>query len=157
MLDDCAKESVTPSWNLGCGLTRPFPPCQNDRPSPKWPDFLCFLADSVQNTILNALEEVENALVSYTRERNRYEALTEAVSSNKGAVTLANSGLSDLLNVLDAQRNLFQSESEQSQSEAPTAVNFVALYKALGGDAEAFAPGQLTSSGGSAAPIVGRT
>jgi len=115
----------------------------------------------VQNTILNALEEFENALVAYTRERNRYEALTEAVSSNKRAVTLATqlytSGLSDLLNVLDAQRNLFQSESEQSQSEAATAVNFVALYKALGGGAEAFAPGQLTSSGSSAAPIVGRT
>ena len=92
MLDDCAKESVTPSWNLGCGSTRPFPPWQNDRPSPKWPDFLCFLADSVQNTILNALEEVENALVAYTRERDRYEALPEAVSSNKGAMTLANVG-----------------------------------------------------------------
>ena len=113
---------------------------------------------SYRQAILNALEEVENALVAYTRERNRYEALTEAVASNKRAVTLATqlytSGLSDMLNVLDAQRNLFQTEREQAQSEAATAVNFVALYKALGGGAEAFASGQLASSRGSAAPIV---
>jgi len=92
---------------------------------------------SYRQAILNALEEVENALVAYTRERNRYEALTEAVGSNQRAVTLATqlytSGLSDFLNVLDAQRNLFQTESEQSRSEAATAVDFVALYKALGG------------------------
>jgi outer membrane protein TolC len=113
-----------------------------------------------RQAILNALEEVENALVAYTRERDRYEALTEAVASNNRAVTFATqlytSGLSDFLNVLDAQRNLVQTEREQAQSEAATALDLVALYKALGGGWEAFAPGQLASSRGSAAPFVVR-
>jgi len=112
---------------------------------------------SYRQAILDALEEVENALVAYTRERNRFEALTEAVASNNRAVTLATqlytSGLSDFLNVLDAQRNLVQTEREQAQSEAATAVDLVALYKALGGGWEAFAPGQLASSRGSAAHL----
>jgi NodT family efflux transporter outer membrane factor (OMF) lipoprotein len=116
---------------------------------------------SYRQAILNALEEVENLLVAYTGERNRSEALSDAVASNKRAVTLATqlytSGLNDFLNVLDAQRNLFQTESEQAQSETATAVDLVALYKALGGGWEAFAPGQLVSSRGSAAaPIVMR-
>lgn len=118
---------------------------------------------SYRQAILNALEEVENALVAYTRERNRYEALTEAVVSNKRAVTLATqlytSGLSDFLNVLDAQRNLFQTESEQAQSEAVTAVDLVALYKALGGgwqivgrDAELASSGRAPSGSSLQAP-----
>jgi NodT family efflux transporter outer membrane factor (OMF) lipoprotein len=115
---------------------------------------------SYRQAILKALEEVENALVAHTREHNRYQALTEAVASNKRAVTLATqlytSGLSDFLNVLDAQRNLFQTESEQAQSEAATAVDLVALYKALGGGWEAVAPGQLASSRGSAFSLVVR-
>jgi len=86
--------------------------------------------------------------------------LTEAVASNQRAVTLAThlytSGLSDFLNVLDAQRNLFQTESEQAQSEAATAVDLVALHKALGGGWEGFAPGELASSRGSTAPLAVR-
>ena len=37
------------------------------------------------------------------------------------------------LNVLDAQRSVFASESDLAQSEATLAANLVALYKALGG------------------------
>jgi NodT family efflux transporter outer membrane factor (OMF) lipoprotein len=115
---------------------------------------------SYRQAILNALEEVENALVAYTRERSRGEDLAKAVASNKRALTLASqlytSGLSDFLNVLDAQRSLFQTESEQAQSKAATAVDLVALHKALGGGWEAFAPGQLASSSDSAAPFVAR-
>jgi outer membrane protein TolC len=43
------------------------------------------------------------------------------------------SGLNSFLNVLDAQRSLYSSESDLAQSEAAMAANLVALYKALGG------------------------
>jgi multidrug efflux system outer membrane protein len=89
-----------------------------------------------RQAILNALEEVENALVAYTRERRRHAALVEAVASNQRALALGTQlythGLSDFLNVLDAQRNLFQTESDLAQSETAMSIDFVALRKALG-------------------------
>ena len=42
-------------------------------------------------------------------------------------------GLSDFLTVLEAQRNLYASESDLSQSQAAMATDLVAVYKALGG------------------------
>ena len=90
-----------------------------------------------EKTILTALQEVETTLVNYANEQRRYRSLTEAVSANRRAAELANElylrGLNDFLNVLDAQRALFATESELAQSEAAMASNLVALYKALGG------------------------
>jgi outer membrane protein TolC len=42
-------------------------------------------------------------------------------------------GLNDFLEVLDAQRALYLTETELALSEATMASNLVALYKALGG------------------------
>lgn len=90
-----------------------------------------------EKTVLTALEEVENALVNYANEQTRYRSLIEAVTANRRAVEMANElytrGLVDFLNVLEAQRSLYASESELAQSEAVMASNLVALYKALGG------------------------
>lgn len=103
-----------------------------------------------RQAILNALEDVENAIVAYTRERNRRVALANAVNANQRAVNLASDlyihGLSDLRDVLDAQRNLFQAQSDLMQSDAAVSTNLVALYKALGGgwNAVSLPPG-LTS------------
>jgi multidrug efflux system outer membrane protein len=42
-------------------------------------------------------------------------------------------GLNDFLNVLEAQRSLYATESDLAQSEASMASDLVSLYKALGG------------------------
>lgn len=90
-----------------------------------------------ERTLLTALRDVETALVNYANEQNRNAALVDAVAANRRAFTLANElylrGLNSFLNVLDAQRSLFSSESDLAQSEATMANNLVALYKALGG------------------------
>jgi len=90
-----------------------------------------------RKTILTALEDVENAIVAYTQEHDRREALAAAVTSNQRAVDLATvlytRGLSDFLNVIDAQRNLFQAQSDLAQSETNASTDLVALHKALGG------------------------
>jgi multidrug efflux system outer membrane protein len=97
-----------------------------------------------RQTILNALEEVENALVTYNREQDRRIVLADAVEANRRAAALARDlylgGLSDFLNVLQAQRDLFQSQIELAQSDAAVSIDLVALYKALGGGWEATAP-----------------
>ena len=90
-----------------------------------------------EKAVLNSLEDVENALVSYSREQERHRSLMEAVAANRRAVEMANSrysgGLEDFLSVLDARRSLFDSEDQLAQSEQAVAENVVRLYKALGG------------------------
>ncbi len=97
-----------------------------------------------EQTVLKALEDVENALVAYSREQMRRVKLADAVVANQQAVALANelyrTGLGTFLNVLDSQRALFASQSDLAQSEATISTDMVALYKALGGGWETLAP-----------------
>jgi len=90
-----------------------------------------------EQSILNALNEVENALVAYLEQRIRFEALQRSVSASRRAVELATSlykeGLVDFQNVLDAQRSLFDFENREAAARGGCAGNFVRLYKALGG------------------------
>ena len=90
-----------------------------------------------EQTVLTAVEEVENALVSYTREQMRHRTLTAAVEANRRSVALANEqytrGFGDFLNVLIAQRALYNAEDQVVQSERTIVSNLIALYKALGG------------------------
>jgi NodT family efflux transporter outer membrane factor (OMF) lipoprotein len=90
-----------------------------------------------EKSVLTAFADVESALVNYGNEQSRYRSLLQAVAGNRRAVELANElyirGLNDFLEVLDAQRALYVTETELAQSEATMAANLVALYKALGG------------------------
>ncbi len=90
-----------------------------------------------QQTVLTALGEVENALVTFTEEQQNRRILGEAVISGEKAVTISNglyeAGLSDFLNVLQSQRALFQSEDQMAQSEQRLTLSLVAIFKALGG------------------------
>lgn len=88
-------------------------------------------------TVLLALEDVENALVAYDKEKTRYQSLREAVDASRRSVDLANElytkGFGEFLNVLVNQRSLYQAEDALVQSERTITENVVALYKALGG------------------------
>jgi len=88
-------------------------------------------------TVLNALEEVENALVAYMEEQNRLQSLSDAKRSASQASAFAQdlykSGLTDFTSVLDAQRSLLSFEDQLIQSEGRIISNLVRLYKALGG------------------------
>ncbi len=90
-----------------------------------------------QQTVLTALQDVENALVASAKEADHLKALTEAVAANRQAVQLSTmlytQGQVDFLNVLNAQRSLFVSEDALVQSTGTVSTNLVALYKALGG------------------------
>lgn len=88
-------------------------------------------------TILAALEDVENALVAYAQEQQRRQALVEATHAAQRAVTLARdayaSGLSDFLNVLEAERSVLSLQDQLAQSAGQVSANLIRLYKALGG------------------------
>jgi len=90
-----------------------------------------------QKTVLTALQEVEDALISLDKEQERRKALADAVAFNRKAVDLSiklyTEGQTDFLNVLQAQRSLFITEEALAQSTRTLSTNLVALYKALGG------------------------
>ena len=90
-----------------------------------------------RQTVLNALKEVENSLVAYSKEQEHRLALADSVAANRKAVDLANrlyeAGQVDFLNVLNAQRSLLVAEDAYSQSTRAVAGDLVSLYKALGG------------------------
>jgi NodT family efflux transporter outer membrane factor (OMF) lipoprotein len=90
-----------------------------------------------RQTVLSALQEVQDVLVSYAQEQHRREALARSVDLNQRAVELATrrykQGLTDFLAVLDAERNLFASQDALVQSDRAVGTDAVALYKALGG------------------------
>jgi outer membrane protein, multidrug efflux system len=90
-----------------------------------------------EKSVLTALGDVEGALVNYSKEQTRYRSLLAAVAANRRAAEMANNlyvqGLVPFLDVLDAQRTVYASESDLVFSEANMASNLVALYKALGG------------------------
>jgi len=92
---------------------------------------------SYRQTVLTALQEVDNALIASAKERDHYQALSTAVAANRKALFLATElythGQTDFLNVLLAQRALYTSEDALVQSTRTVSANIVALYKALGG------------------------
>ena len=97
-----------------------------------------------EKTVMQAMEEVENALVAYAKEQNRMVLLNEAVEANRRSLTLAqdlySKGLITFLNVIDAERSLFANEDQLTQSQTAVRTNLVALYKALGGGWETTYP-----------------
>ena len=90
-----------------------------------------------RSVVLQAFQEVEDALVGYAQEQIRSDDLANAAASNQRAADLAVrlyvQGLTDFLSVLQAQFNLFASEDALAQSRRDTALDLVSLYKALGG------------------------
>ena len=90
-----------------------------------------------EKTVLIALQNVEDELVACGNEQVKQHALANAVAANRRALELANElyikGLGNFLNVLDAERSLYQAEDQLADSQRAATENLVALYKALGG------------------------
>ncbi|MEA3240879.1 MAG: efflux transporter outer membrane subunit [Pseudomonadota bacterium] len=95
-------------------------------------------------SVLQAQEEVENALVAYAKEQQRRKSLDKATAAAKRADLLARdqyqAGLVDFNDVLDAQRSLLSFQDELAQSSGGVTTNLIRLYKALGGGWTAFDP-----------------
>ena len=90
-----------------------------------------------QSTVLTALEETENALVSYSYEQSRRDRLQKVVDADRTAFELSQTqykaGLSDFLTVLDAERTLSENEDLLAQAQVTLVIDTITLYRALGG------------------------
>lgn len=90
-----------------------------------------------EQTLLLALQEAEDAMVAYSEERKRRDALARSVAAAQEATdlvaTVYRAGLTDFQNVLDSERALFNQEDALAASEGLVAGNLIRVYESLGG------------------------
>jgi outer membrane protein, multidrug efflux system len=90
-----------------------------------------------ERAVLSALEETETALVFHARAKERLTYITAAASASASASRLARAryegGISDFLQVLDAERTQLEAEDSLAVSRTDVATSLVAVYKSLGG------------------------
>ena len=90
-----------------------------------------------RSTVLGALQEVEDALVAYRTDRGTAERAVETVKSAELTLFLSReryeAGLSDFIQVLDAQRTLINARQQVVQSDMTVTNDVVSLYENLGG------------------------
>jgi NodT family efflux transporter outer membrane factor (OMF) lipoprotein len=97
-----------------------------------------------EDGMVRALEDVENALIALSSERQRSQSLQAAAASAEAALGRAQSlydrGQIDLLPLLDAQRARLAVRLSANDSSTRLLQDSVQLYKALGGGWQMFEP-----------------
>lgn len=95
------------------------------------------VAAQYEKAVLGALEETENALLSYAKQQAQLKLRLEQSVAARRAAELAEvryrAGSSDFLTLLDAQRTQLAADDALAQAEAGVNVGVVAIYKSLGG------------------------
>lgn len=93
--------------------------------------------DQFNQTVLTAVQEVDNAMSSYRNSIKRIVAMREVVNQGKETLKLSlelyKQGLSPFQNVLDAQRSLLSYENALVQAQGNSLLYLIQLYQALGG------------------------
>jgi outer membrane protein, multidrug efflux system len=92
---------------------------------------------SYQQVILNAFREVEDALIDRRQSGQRLEALERQLKALRNYARLArlryDEGFTSYLEVLDAERSLFNVELSYTSSQDTLFRSLINLYKAMGG------------------------
>jgi hypothetical protein len=90
-----------------------------------------------KHTILTAVQQVDDAVASYGAAQQRLKDLNRALGAARRSTRLATEqydrGLTDYLNVLDAERQEFDLEEQYVTTQQRAAEQLITLYKALGG------------------------
>ncbi len=88
-------------------------------------------------TVLSALREVEDSLVTYGAVRSRLARLAEQAAASREAARMASvrfrAGEGQFLDVLDAERTLVETEASLVEAQAQHLLSVVGIYRALGG------------------------
>lgn len=91
-----------------------------------------------RGTVLSAYHDADDAITAYAHEQRHAAALARQLADARRSRDLMQdrwrNGFVSLIEVLDAQRQLHQSELQALQSRVAASTDLVALYKALGGD-----------------------
>jgi len=92
---------------------------------------------SYQQTVQNAFKEVEDGLVNSYKGRDKIDAQQKQVIALRSYAKFARmryeGGYSSYLEVLDAERSLFNAELDFTRTQNDNFVRLISWYKALGG------------------------
>ncbi len=95
------------------------------------------LLDQYKLTILTALREAANALVSFNRQQEQLNLLAQSVESTRESVRIASEryagGTIDYQSLLDTERSLLKAQDAATVSQGDITLNLISLYKAIGG------------------------
>lgn len=90
-----------------------------------------------KQTIQEAVREVDTSYALYGAEQVSLSKLGTALVAGQRSVTLANEryvrGVTDFLNVVDAQRQEYDLEEQYAATQVATAEQYIELYRSLGG------------------------
>jgi NodT family efflux transporter outer membrane factor (OMF) lipoprotein len=95
-----------------------------------------------KKTVITAVEEVDDAIKQYRAQQQRLRELSVALEQSRRAVKLATEryerGIADFLYLLDAQRQEYEIEDQNAIAQEVVVIQYIALYKALGGGWELY-------------------
>jgi len=90
-----------------------------------------------RQTVLYAVKDVDRSMGGFLAQQDRLSNLADALRAAQAATGLASErydrGLSDYLNVVDAQRQEYELAGQYAQAQGALALAYVDLYRALGG------------------------
>lgn len=124
--------SVTPmmSWTIFSGLSRQYNIANARRQ-------IEIDIDNYNLTVMNAVNETDNAMTSYLAALRHIDCLTSVVNQSDKAfelsVDLYKQGLTAFSNVSDAQMSLIESQSAVISAQGDALTSLIGLYQALGG------------------------
>ena len=126
------------AWSIGGSLLQPiFNAGQNRRRVEISESQQRQALYAYEKSIQAALREVEDAIVGYRKGGELRVSTTARASAERKVLHLAEvryrGGVAAYLEVLDAQRSLFNAELDESQSIRDQLISLIRLYKALGG------------------------
>ncbi len=94
-------------------------------------------AINFRRTLLEAWQEVDDALTAYAEAQRRRAQVADAAAQNATALQAARQryaeGVIDFLNINQIQSQLLQSQNDLASSDTQIATDLVMLYRALGG------------------------
>ncbi len=146
------------AWSIGGSLLQPiFNAGQNRRRVEITESQQRQALYAYEKSIQSALREVEDAIIGYRKGGELRVSTAARASAERKVLHLAElryrGGVAGYLEVLDAQRSLFNAELDESQSIRDHLVALIQLYKALGGGwtpeaPEEAGPGPITGTRG---------
>jgi NodT family efflux transporter outer membrane factor (OMF) lipoprotein len=95
-----------------------------------------------RKTVIDAVQDADSAIARYAAQQQRLDSLEGAMRASEQAVNLARQrydrGLTDFLNVVDAERQQYNLEQQYMSAQQAAADAFIYLCRALGGGWEKY-------------------
>jgi outer membrane protein TolC len=90
-----------------------------------------------RKAVIGAVQDADDAIANYDAQTQRLNNLARAMQASERAVILAQQrydrGLTDFLNVIDAERQQYALEADYTAARQSAADAFIYLYRSLGG------------------------